>query len=109
MKKVKMHVYCLVLGMSFLAGCGTTHIQNKDNQLNTSSISAIETNPTQSADSAIETSEINKSINTNNNNDTFNSIIANMQPEIELAKSKYGQVYQDITIKSGANHTIIYT
>lgn len=105
MKKVKMGVVCLFMGVLILSGCG---------QKTTSSSSSSSITNTSSSQKERSESSTNESIEKTSDSESGNSkqfklMIEGAQSQVPTLKKQYEGMYSDISITEGEDSTIVYT
>ena len=99
---MKIRVFCLVLGMFFLVGCGKEENSTKTSKDSSSESSYVESSKKESSNSIEESLQSTEQ-------DMFSLMIEAAQSQLPTIKEQLGAMYKDMTITEGDNHTIIYT
>lgn len=88
---MKLRVFCLIVGMFTLVGCGKQDTATKASKES----SLIESSTKETSNSTEE--------------DMFGLMIEAAQSQIPAAKEQLGEMYKNMTITEGKDHTIVYT
>jgi len=99
---MKIRVFCLVLGMFALVGCG-----KEDNSLKTSKNNSSKSSFVESSNKEVRS--FTKQSTETTDQDMFSLMIEAAQTQIPAVKKQLGDMCKDVTITEGDNHTIVYT
>ncbi|EOH96088.1 hypothetical protein UAW_01945 [Enterococcus haemoperoxidus ATCC BAA-382] len=102
MKKLKLGMVCLFMGVLIFSGCGQTN--NKSNSASTDTNSQEESSELSTNESVEKTSESKSS-----NSSGLKLMIEAAQSQIPSLKKQYEGMYSDISITEGEDSTIVYT
>lgn len=106
MKKVNIGVFCLLVGIFLLGGCRKAKTESMMNeQTSSSTIRSTEDSLFESEDSSVASSVSSES----EDSSYFDLMIEAAQSQIPAMKKQYGDIYQDMTITAGPDHTVVYT
>ncbi|OTN87620.1 hypothetical protein A5819_000066 [Enterococcus sp. 7E2_DIV0204] len=92
---MKLRIFCLIVGMFTLVGCGKEDTATKISKESSSESSLIENSTQETSNSTEE--------------DMFGLMIEAARSQIPAAKEQFGDMYKDMTITEGKDHTIVYT
>jgi len=99
---MKLKVFCMVLGIFFLVGCskeGNSVKTSKDSSSESSYVESSKKESSGSTEGSLQSTE----------QDMFSLMIEAAQSQLPTIKEQLGDMYKDMTITEGENHTIIYT
>ncbi|GGC76524.1 hypothetical protein [Enterococcus wangshanyuanii] len=108
MKKMKLGLVFVVMGMLFISGCGNTSTKSASSDASSSSQKeSSETSTSEVLESS--SSESLEKTDESGNSKTFKLLIEGAQSQVPNLKKQYEGMYSDISITEGEDSTIVYT
>lgn len=110
MKKMKLGLVFVVMGMLFISGCGNTSNKSASSDTKTSSSSQKESSESSTSEKLeSSSSESLEKTDESGNSKTFKLMIEGAQSQVPNLKKQYEGMYSDISITEGEDSTIVYT
>ncbi|MBO0470518.1 hypothetical protein JZO66_08165 [Enterococcus sp. DIV0242_7C1] len=110
MKKMKLGLVFVVMGMLFISGCGNTSNKSASSDTKTSSSSQKESSESSTGEKLeSSSSESLEKTDESGNSKTFKLMIEGAQSQVPNLKKQYEGMYSDISITEGEDSTIVYT